>query len=102
MPQLENSIRNVNGIRAALKLKICDSDIASSKGGGIQFKRWASAPCGFGSLHMAMNATDMDAMLANARAWPLDQVSDVIVHRSGAEYRVAHRLHAGTRRRVDC
>lgn len=36
-------------------------------------------PCDLGSLHMAMNVTDMDAMLAKARAWPMDQVGDVIV-----------------------
>lgn len=36
-------------------------------------------PCDLGSLHMAMNVTDMDAMLDRARAWPMDQVGDVIV-----------------------
>lgn len=36
-------------------------------------------PCDLGSLHMAMNVTDMDGMLAKTRAWPMDQVGDVIV-----------------------
>ena len=36
-------------------------------------------PCDLGSLHMAMNVTDMDDMLARARAWPLEQVGEVIV-----------------------
>ncbi|HWJ75182.1 MAG TPA: VOC family protein [Kaistia sp.] len=36
-------------------------------------------PCDFGSLHLAVNVTDMDAMLEKARAWPLDQVGDVVV-----------------------
>lgn len=36
-------------------------------------------PCDFGSLHLAVNVTDMDAMLEKARAWPLDQVGEVTV-----------------------
>ncbi len=36
-------------------------------------------PCDLGSLHMAVNVTEMDAMLARARAWPLEQVGAVIV-----------------------
>ncbi len=36
-------------------------------------------PCDTGSLHMAMNVTEMDMMLEKARAWPMDQVGDVIV-----------------------
>ena len=36
-------------------------------------------PCDLGSLHMAMNVTDMDDMLVRARAWPLEQVGEVIV-----------------------
>ena len=36
-------------------------------------------PCDLGSLHLAMNVTEMDAMLARARAWPLEQVGAVIV-----------------------
>ncbi|MBC7476900.1 MAG: VOC family protein [Pseudorhodobacter sp.] len=36
-------------------------------------------PCDLGSLHMAMNVTEMDAMLEKARAWPLDQVGAVVV-----------------------
>jgi len=36
-------------------------------------------PCDLGSLHLAVNVTDMDLMLAKARAWPLQQVGEVIV-----------------------
>jgi catechol 2,3-dioxygenase-like lactoylglutathione lyase family enzyme len=36
-------------------------------------------PCDLGSLHLAVNVTDMDLMLAKARAWPLEQVGEVIV-----------------------
>lgn len=36
-------------------------------------------PVDLGSLHMAMNVTDMDEMLEKARAWPMEQVGDVIV-----------------------
>ncbi len=36
-------------------------------------------PVDLGSLHMAMNVTDMDEMLEKARAWPMEQVGEVIV-----------------------
>lgn len=36
-------------------------------------------PCDLGSLHMAVNVTEMDEMLEKARAWPLDQVGEVVV-----------------------
>ena len=36
-------------------------------------------PVDLGSLHMAMNVTDMDAMLAKVRAWPMEQVGEIIV-----------------------
>ncbi len=36
-------------------------------------------PCDLGSLHVAMNVTEMDVMLEKARAWPLEQVGEVIV-----------------------
>lgn len=36
-------------------------------------------PCDLGSLHMALNVTEMDKMLEKARAWPLEQVGDMIV-----------------------
>ncbi|NPD16834.1 bleomycin resistance protein [Xinfangfangia sp. D13-10-4-6] len=36
-------------------------------------------PVDLGSLHMAMNVSDMDSMLTRARAWPLEQVGEVIV-----------------------
>lgn len=36
-------------------------------------------PVDLGSLHMAMNVTEMDTLLDRARAWPLEQVGEVIV-----------------------
>lgn len=36
-------------------------------------------PVDLGSLHMAVNVTGMDEMLRKARAWPLEQVGEVIV-----------------------
>ncbi len=42
-------------------------------------KDYRPRPCDLGSLHMAVNVTEMDEMLEKARAWPLDQVGDVIV-----------------------
>ncbi|MDW6023235.1 VOC family protein [Mesorhizobium sp. BAC0120] len=35
-------------------------------------------PVDLGSLHMAMNVTEMDEMLEKARAWPMEQVGEVI------------------------
>ncbi len=35
-------------------------------------------PVDLGSLHMAMNVSDMDEMLEKARAWPMEQVGEVI------------------------
>lgn len=45
-------------------------------GGNVDYR---PRPCDFGSLHMAMNVTDMDTILEKARAWPLEQVGEVIV-----------------------
>lgn len=35
-------------------------------------------PVDLGSLHMAVNVTDMDAMLEKVRAWPMQQIGDLI------------------------
>lgn len=42
-------------------------------------KDYRPRPCDLGSLHMAVNVPEMDEMLKKARAWPLDQVGEVIV-----------------------
>lgn len=42
-------------------------------------KDYRPRPCDYGSLHMAMNVTDMDAVLEKARVWPLEQVGNIIV-----------------------
>ncbi len=42
-------------------------------------KDYRPRPCDLGSMHMAVNVTDMDTLLAKARAWPLAQVGEVIV-----------------------
>lgn len=36
-------------------------------------------PVDLGSLHIAVNVTEMDEMLQKARAWPMEQVGDLIV-----------------------
>ncbi len=41
-------------------------------------KDYRPRACDLGSLHMAMNVPDMDAALEKARAWPLEQVGEVI------------------------
>ncbi|MBE2278126.1 MAG: VOC family protein [Rhodobacteraceae bacterium] len=42
-------------------------------------KDYRMRPVDLGSLHMAMNVSDMDEMLAKVRAWPMDQVGEIIV-----------------------
>lgn len=42
-------------------------------------KDYRPRPVDLGSLHMAVNVTDMDEMLEKVRAWPMEQVGDLIV-----------------------
>lgn len=42
-------------------------------------KDYRPAPCDLGSLHMAMNVDDMDAIMEKARLWPLDVVGEEVV-----------------------
>lgn len=73
-------ISRVTGVEGA------EVDVAYVRNGAVSFellcyskpddrKDYRPRPCDLGSLHIAVNVEDMDAMLERALAWPLEMVA---------------------------
>lgn len=76
-------ISRVTGVEGA------EIDIAYVRNGDVSFellcyskpddiKDYRPRPCDLGSLHIAVNVEDMDAMMERAIAWPLDMVGEEV------------------------